>query len=49
MNDREITIEEENDVLKTADRLCELIKSSAEFNEYRDALEALKADDNLAV
>ena len=47
MNDREITIEEENDVLKTADRLCELIKSSAEFNEYRDALEALKADDNL--
>ena len=26
MNDREITIEEENDVLKTADRLCELIK-----------------------
>ena len=47
MNDREISIEEENDVLKTADRLCELIKSSAEFNEYRDALEALKADDNL--
>ena len=31
MNDREITIEEENDVLKTADRLCELIKSSADF------------------
>ena len=41
MNDREITIEEENDVLKTADRLCELIKSSAEFNEYRDALLSL--------